>query len=461
MRVGEFVGGDVSHHLRDLRESEHPHGEQHASVEDEEGDDGGRGERGRDGSVLVQPGQRDGKRRRHGKRLEDEKQHEIAKVALPDDVPHPWTVVIKPRHALVGHRAVLRAPRFHELTRRAQRAPVARPQLGVVEVREIRASAAAAAVSLHLHVVVIASRAADAVLAAFLIPELGRGAPERVDESRVAVRHAVHDGETGARGEHHQPRPRRPRDVHLQHSRREDDGVHEHDHEAEDERRAKHRHALIRPESTAFVRRAIVQVGEKPAERLVALLRRELRRRLTLHVARVQQGQTPGLRQHVRRLGFPADGGPVQRRASFLIRARDVRVAKQEELGGVWETLVRGPVQRRPTVVIVRVHVGVPSHLEVVEHVGVAVLRGDVHGVVAAAVGLVDASAGSEEKLRARERTAHARPVQGCLLVVVRGVHRGALLDEERGDRDAVVERGPLKRKEAARRCGTNDGEAR
>jgi len=46
-------------------------------------------------------------------------------------------------------------------------------------------------------------------------------------------------------------------------------------------------------------------------------------------------------------------------------------------------------VQGRAPVVVVRVHVRVPAHLEVVDHAGVTVLRRHVDGAVPAAVHLV------------------------------------------------------------------------
>ena len=197
--------------------------------------------------------------------------------------------------------------------------------------REIRASAAAAAVSLHLHVVVIASRAAGAVLAAFLIPELGRGAPERVDESRVAVRHAVHDGETGAA-----------------------ESTTNHDHAAHvtsicsipGARTTACTNMTTRPRMSAAQNTAM-PLSDQNRPRLFAArscrLARNHRATCAPSPSRAaspsdpprrarRAAADPGLRQHVRRLRFTADGRPVQRRASFLIRARDVRVAKQRSL---------------------------------------------------------------------------------------------------------------------------------
>jgi hypothetical protein len=98
---------------------------------------------------------------------------------------------------------------------------------------------------------------------------------------------------------------------------------------------------------------------------------------------------------------------PVQRRAPFLVRAADVRVHVQEELHRVGEAFVGGPVQGASAVVVVRVHVRVPPHLEVVDHPGMAVLRGNVDGAVPSAVHLLQARAAAQEELRARQRAPH------------------------------------------------------
>ena len=455
VRVRELVRGDVPRRLRHLRGGEHEHRQQRAPVRDEEDDEARRGQRRGRRPARVEPRQRDGKRRRHGERLEHQKDDEVAVVPLPDRVPHPGAVVVEPAHAPVRHPAVFRAPGLDELARRAQRAPVPGPELGVVQVFVRRANlagagagarepgdAAAAAGGLGLDV-------APALLTAAGSTALARAA--RVDEARVVIRDAVHHREARAGGQDHHPTPRRHRHVGGGHPGREDDRVHEERDETEDERRARHRHALGVPELPLGAPPVLVLLRrEEAAEALVPLLRRELRRGGPLHVPRVEQRRAARLREDVRRLGLAADRGPVERRAPFLIRARDVRVAVQQKLHRVGEALVRGPVEGRAPVVVVRVHVRVPAHLEVVDHARVSVLRRDVHGVVPAAVRLVEARAGAKQELGARERAAHARPVQRRLLVLVRRVHRRALLDQVRRDRDAVVQSRPLEGEEPA-----------
>ena len=61
-----------------------------------------------------------------------EKDDEVSVISLPDRVPHPRTVVIETRHALVAHRAVLRAERLDEFARHAELVPVSGPKLGVI-----------------------------------------------------------------------------------------------------------------------------------------------------------------------------------------------------------------------------------------------------------------------------------------------------------------------------------------
>ena len=116
---------------------------------------------------------------------------------------------------------------------------------------------------------------------------------------------------------------------------------------------------------------------------------------------------------------LPPNRGPVQRRAPFLVLPQRVAVAEQQQLDGVREPLVRGPVQGRPPVEIHQVQISVPPCFEVVKHPGVAVLRGDVRGVVPSHVRGFAFRAVPQQKLGARQRPAHARPVQRGLLVPV------------------------------------------
>jgi hypothetical protein len=160
VQVGELVGGDVANHLRDLgvavqvesranlytsfslyrlqglkpgackpwvkwiilaqprlRARQQQHGKQHAAVAHQEADDAGGSHGRRRGPVLVQPAERHDERGGHGDGFQQQEGDEVAVVLLADTVTHPRAVVVEAVHALVGHAAVLGAPRLDELAR--------------------------------------------------------------------------------------------------------------------------------------------------------------------------------------------------------------------------------------------------------------------------------------------------------------------------------------------------------
>mmetsp|Transcript_1379 Transcript_1379/g.5751 ORF Transcript_1379/g.5751 Transcript_1379/m.5751 type:complete len:406 (-) Transcript_1379:641-1858(-) len=338
VRVGELVGGDVSQRLVHLRAGEHAHWEQHGAVEHQEHRDVRHRERPGRRPALAQARDRDEERDEHRERLQHEEKHEIAKVLLADDVAHPRAVVVETLHAPVRHGAVLGAPGLDDLARGAKGGPVPGSELGVFEVRVFPAAVETAA----------ADEAADAARAAVrgavhgLVPGLGAAARAEhlrrvrgVHEPRVRRRHAVHQKQTGARREHDQPRPRGEVHVHVGHAVRQNHGVHEQEHQAEDEREARHGHALVVEERAGrfpagLVAQTLLVVRQKAAEALVALVRRQLRRRAPLRVRRLQQREPARLREHVRSLAFAPDRRPVQGRAPLLVLPRDVRVAEEQ-----------------------------------------------------------------------------------------------------------------------------------
>ena len=253
--------------------------------------------------------------------------------------------------------------------------------------------------------------------------------------------------------------------VHDGHAVREHHGVHEHEHEAENEREARHGHAFVVEERAGrlFRRRLAAQtilvVRQKAAQALVTLVRRQLRRRAPLRVRRLHEREPARLREHVRSLALAPDRRPVQGRAPFLVLPGHVRVAEEQQLDGVREPFVRRPVQGRAPVQVQRVQMRVPSGFEVVQNASVPVLRGDVRAVVPAHVPRGHGRAAAQKQLGARQRAAHARPMQRRLTVAVNRAHLRALLEQERRHRHAVVQRGPLQGAEPV--CGRGGEVAR